>query len=206
MIISGGGAEPDSTLAGPPPRSIEIMDQRGLLERFLALGQQYPDGVGRFAVIEKPVPPVLDTAHGYVLGIPQPVTDRLLAERAAEPGAQIRRGTRVSAVEQDQDGVDVETADPRRIPDVSRFLAEKISGTGIRYDFGEGPEPLGRRLRNIPLSSGRLYERMHGGRGILLDQGSKLSVAGWADRIDPVRGTACGTPESRFVLRTAALA
>jgi 2-polyprenyl-6-methoxyphenol hydroxylase-like FAD-dependent oxidoreductase len=31
-------------------RSIEVMDQRGLLERFLALGQQYPVG-GFFAGI-----------------------------------------------------------------------------------------------------------------------------------------------------------
>jgi 2-polyprenyl-6-methoxyphenol hydroxylase-like FAD-dependent oxidoreductase len=41
-------------------RSIEVMDQRGLLERFLALGQQYP--VGGFAGIAKPSPR-LDTAH-----------------------------------------------------------------------------------------------------------------------------------------------
>lgn len=61
-------------------RSIEVMDQRGLLERFLALGQKYP--VGGFAGIDKPSPDRLDTAHPYVLGIPQTTTDRLLAERA----------------------------------------------------------------------------------------------------------------------------
>ena len=33
-------------------RSVEIMDQRGLLERFLAHGQQYP--VGGFAGVIKP--------------------------------------------------------------------------------------------------------------------------------------------------------
>ena len=64
-------------------RSIEVMDQRGLLERFLALGQQYPVG-GFFAGIDKPSPDRLDTAHPYVLGIPQTTTDRLLAERATE--------------------------------------------------------------------------------------------------------------------------
>ena len=36
-------------------RSIEIMDQRGLLERFLALGKEYPLG-GFFAGISKPAP------------------------------------------------------------------------------------------------------------------------------------------------------
>ena len=62
-------------------RSIEVMDQRGLLERFLALGQQYPLG-GFFAGIPKPSPERLDTAHPYILGIPQTITDRLLTEHA----------------------------------------------------------------------------------------------------------------------------
>ena len=71
-------------------RSVEIMDQRGLLERFLAHGQQYP--VGGFAGIIKPAPGRLDTAHPYVLAIPQPTTDRLLAEHAEGLGVEIRRG------------------------------------------------------------------------------------------------------------------
>src|SRR5262245_26183568 len=71
-------------------RSIEVLDQRGLLERFLAHGQQYPLG-GFFAGIDKPAPDRLDTAHPYVLGIPQTTTDRLLFERAVELGAEIRR-------------------------------------------------------------------------------------------------------------------
>ncbi|MFD0855071.1 FAD-dependent monooxygenase, partial [Actinomadura adrarensis] len=59
-------------------RSIEVMDQRGLLDRFLADGKRYPLG-SYFAGIDKPAPARLDTAHGYVLAIPQPTTDRLLA-------------------------------------------------------------------------------------------------------------------------------
>ena len=42
-------------------RSIEVMDQRGMLERFLAHGKQYPLG-GFFAAITKPAPDGLDTA------------------------------------------------------------------------------------------------------------------------------------------------
>src|SRR5690349_3570938 len=64
-------------------RSIEVMDQRGLLDRFLGNGKQYPIR-GYFAGIDKPAPVGLDTAHGYVLGIPQTLTDRLLAEHAAD--------------------------------------------------------------------------------------------------------------------------
>src|SRR5436305_1809448 len=72
-------------------RSIEVMDQRGLLERFLALGKQYKLG-GYFAGIDKPWPDRMDTAHGYILSIPQPLTERLLTEHAIEVGAEIGRG------------------------------------------------------------------------------------------------------------------
>ena len=386
-------------------RSVEVMDQRGLLERFLALGKQYPVG-GFFAAIPKPSPERLDTAHPYVLGIPQPVTERLLTERATELGVEIRRGCELVGLSQDEEGVTVELADgtqlrsrylvgcdggrstvrkllgvgfpgepsrvetllgemevaappetvaavvaevrktqlrfgvgppvgngvfrvvvpaegvtgDRSVPptfeefrrqlratagtdfgvhsprwlsrfgdatrlaeryrtgrvllagdaahihpptggqglnlgiqdafnlgwklaaevdgwapeglldsyhterhpvaadvldntraqmelmspepgsravrrlvselmdfeEVNRYLIEKISAIGVRYDFGEGHELLGRRLRDVRLKRGRLYGLMHGGRGLLLDQTGRLSVAGWADRVDHV--------------------
>ena len=384
-------------------RSIEVMDQRGLLERFLAHGKQYPLG-GFFAAIDKPAPDRLDTAHAYVLGIPQTNTDRLLAEHAEQLGTEIRRGCELAGLSQDEDGVTagltegtqlrsrylvgcdggrstvrkvlgvgfpgeasrVETllgemevavppeevaavvaevrktqkrfglspfgegvyrvvvpadgvAEERAAPtleefkrqlraiagtdfgahsprwlsrfgdatrqaeryrvgrvllagdaahvhpptggqglnlgiqdafnlgwklaaevagwapeglldsyhverhpvaadvlnstraqielmstepgpqavrrllselmdleEVNRYLIEKITAIGVRYDFGHGDELLGRRLRDVRLKQGRLYERMHAGRGLLLDQTGGLSVAGWADRLDHV--------------------
>ncbi|MFF4269606.1 rifampin monooxygenase [Streptomyces sp. NPDC001536] len=118
-------------------RSIEVMDQRGLLERFLAHGRQFPVGGGYFAAIDKPVPE-LDTAHGYILGIPQPVTDRLLAEHATELGAEIRRGCEVVGVSQDEDGVNVELADGTRLRsrylvgcDGGRSTVRKLLGIGF---------------------------------------------------------------------------
>jgi rifampicin monooxygenase len=69
---------------------------------------------------------------------------------------------------------------------VNRYLIEKITAIGVRYDVGEGHELLGRRLRDVRLNGGRLYELMHGGRGLLLDRTGRLSVEGWADRIDRV--------------------
>ncbi len=406
VLVLEKDAEPTPIVRslGLHARSIEVMDQRGLLERFLALGQQYPVG-GFFAGISKPAPDRLDTAHPYVLGIPQTVTDRLLAEHATELGTEIRRGCELAGLSQDQDGVTVEladgtqlrsrylvgcdggrstvrkllgigfpgeparvetllgemevTADPaaiaavnaevrqtqlrfgvmplgdgvyrlvvpaggvagdRTVPptleefrqqlrmtagtdlgahsprwlsrfgdatrlaeryragrvllagdaahihppaggqglnlglqdafnlgwklaaevdgsapaglldsyhterrpvaadvldntraqmelmslepgaqavrrlvsqlmdfeDVNRYLIEKITAIGVRYDFGEGHELLGRRLRDVGLKRGRLYELMHGGRGLLLDQTGRLSVAGWADRVNHV--------------------
>ncbi len=73
--------------------------------------------------------------------------------------------------------------------DVHRYLIEKITAIRIRYDFGEGPDLLGRRLRDVSLKQGRLYDLMHDGRGILLDQTGRLSVTGWEDRITHVVDT-----------------
>jgi 2-polyprenyl-6-methoxyphenol hydroxylase-like FAD-dependent oxidoreductase len=407
--------EPSSVVRslGLHARSIEVMDQRGLLDRFLALGKQYPIS-GSFVGIAAQQPDRLDTAHPYILGIPQTVTDRLLAEHAAELGAEIRRGCELVGLSQDGDGVTAELADgtrlrsrylvgcdggrsavrkllgigfpgeaarrewvlgearvtmppeelaavvaqvrktdlafgvvpledgvhrllartegtaedrdrdrdravpptleelrralrtvagtdfgahsprwlsrfgdatrlaeryrsgrvllagdaahihppmggqglnlgvqdafnlgwklsaeiagwapaglldsyederrpvaadvldstraqaelvslepgPRavrrllsellRFQEVSRYLAEKVASISIRYDFGEGHELLGRRLRDLGLKSGRLYGLMHAGRGLLLDQTGRLSAAGWADRVDHVIDT-----------------
>jgi hypothetical protein len=38
----------------------------------------------------------------------------------------------------------------------------------------------------VKLQQGRLYELTHTGRGLLLDRTGRLSVAGWADRVDYV--------------------
>ncbi|MEV4462318.1 rifampin monooxygenase [Micromonospora echinofusca] len=385
-------------------RSIEVLDQRGLLGRFRALGGQHPLG-GFFAGIPKPAPDRLDTAHPYVLGIPQTTTDRLLAERATELGAEVRRGCELVGLSQDAEGVNAELADGTRLrsrylvgcdggrstvrkllgvafpgeptrvetllgemevaedpatvaavvaevrrtqlrfgaaplgdgcyrvvvpaagvaedravpptieefrqqlrvtagtdfgvhsprwlsrfgdatrlaeryrigrvllagdaahvhpptggqglnlgiqdafnlgwklaaeidgwapaglldsyqaerrpvaadvldntlaqmhllstepgpqavrrllselmdfQDVNRHLIEKITAIGVRYDLGEGHELLGRRLRDVGLKRGRLYELLHAGRGLLLDRTGRLSVAGWDDRVDHV--------------------
>ncbi|MEV2245550.1 rifampin monooxygenase [Streptomyces sp. NPDC049970] len=90
-------------------RSVEIMDQRGLLDRFLAVSEKFRVG-GLFGGIAKPWPDRLDTAHPFGLATPQPVTERLLDERVRELGADIRRGCEVTGVSQDADGVSVELA------------------------------------------------------------------------------------------------
>jgi rifampicin monooxygenase len=405
VVVLEKEAEPTRVVRslGLHVRSIEVMDQRGLLERFLAHGQQYP--VGGFAGIPKPQPDRLDTAHPYVLGIPQTLVERLLTEHAIEVGVEIRRGCELVGLSQDEHGVTAELADgtqlrsrylvgcdggrstvrkqlgvafpgeptevetllgemavavppeelaavvaevrktqlrfgvaplgdgvhrvvvpaegvaeDRSVPptledfrqqlrvfagtdfgvhsprwlsrfgdatrlaeryrtgrvllagdaahihpptggqglnlglqdafnlgwklvaevdgwapeglldsyhserhpvaadvlddtraqmhllstepgpravrrlvsdlmdleDVNRYLIERTTAIGVRYDLGEGHELLGRRMRDVGLGRGRLYELMHGGRGLLLDQTGRLSVAGWADRVDHV--------------------
>lgn len=73
--------------------------------------------------------------------------------------------------------------------EVNRFLIEKVTAISVRYDVGEGHALLGRRLRDVPLREGRLYELMRTGGGLLLDGTGKLSVDGWADRVGHVAGT-----------------
>ncbi len=68
--------------------------------------------------------------------------------------------------------------------EVNRHLLEKITATGIRYDFGPGPDLLGRRLPDIDVKQGHLYGLLHGGRGLLLDRTERLTVGGWSDRVD----------------------
>jgi 2-polyprenyl-6-methoxyphenol hydroxylase-like FAD-dependent oxidoreductase len=68
--------------------------------------------------------------------------------------------------------------------EVNRHLIEKIAAIAIRYDFGPGPDLLGRRLRDIDVKQGRLYDLLHRGRGLLLDRTERLTVGGWSDRVD----------------------
>ena len=68
--------------------------------------------------------------------------------------------------------------------EVNRYLMEKITAIGIRYDFGEGPDLLGRRLPDIDVRPGHLYGLLHHGRGLLLDRTERLTVGGWSDRVD----------------------
>jgi 2-polyprenyl-6-methoxyphenol hydroxylase-like FAD-dependent oxidoreductase len=139
VVVLERDAEPTRVVRalGLHARSIEIMDQRGVLERFLALGQKYPLG-GFFAGIPKPAPDRLDTAHPYTLGIPQPVIDRLLAEHAAEAGAEIRRGCELTGLSQDADQVTAELADGRQLRarylvacDGGRSTVRKLLGIGF---------------------------------------------------------------------------
>ncbi|MEU5631724.1 rifampin monooxygenase [Streptomyces rishiriensis] len=118
-------------------RSVEIMDQRGLLDRFLAVTEKFRVG-GFFGGITKPWPERLDTAHPYGLAIPQPATERLLNERALELDAEIRRGCEVVGLSQDENGVTVELADGTRLRsrylvgcDGGRSVVRKLLGVGF---------------------------------------------------------------------------
>jgi 2-polyprenyl-6-methoxyphenol hydroxylase-like FAD-dependent oxidoreductase len=85
--------------------------------------------------------------------------------------------------------------------EVNRYLLETITAIGIRYDLGEGPDLLGRRLRDIDLKPGHLYDRLHRGRGLLLDRTDRLTVGGWSDRVDYLADPAAALDVPGVLLR-----
>ncbi|WP_184988870.1 rifampin monooxygenase [Sphaerisporangium rubeum] len=140
-------------------RSIEVMDQRGLLDRFLAVGKRHPLG-SIFAGLTKPSPGGLDTAHGYILGIPQPVTERLLTEHAVEAGAEIRRGSELTGLTQDDDGVTAELADGTRLRcrylvgcDGGRSTVRKLLGVPFPGEPSTADTLLGEMELTAPLET-----------------------------------------------------
>jgi rifampicin monooxygenase len=124
-------------IVGLHVRSIELMAMRGLLERMLQHGRRRPVG-GIFAAIPTPAPEDLDSAHAYLLGIPQPVIVELLEAHAIALGAQVRRGGAIAGLAQDDEGVTVELADGQRLRsrylvgcDGGRSTVRKLLGVGF---------------------------------------------------------------------------
>ncbi|GAB4107225.1 rifampin monooxygenase [Micromonospora taraxaci] len=139
VLVLEKDTEPTSfaRIVGLHVRTLEVMAMRGLLERVRERGRQRPAG-GFFAAIDKPAPEDLDTAHAYLLGIPQPVIVGLLEEHAIALGAQVRRGAVVAGLTQDEDGVTVELADGEQLRtrylvgcDGGRSTVRKLLGVGF---------------------------------------------------------------------------
>lgn len=87
------------------PRSIEILELRGIADRFLAQGRTVPSW--HFAGLSRKLDfSALDTRHGYTLFLEQARTEQLLEELARELGVEISYGHEVVSLAQDDDGVD----------------------------------------------------------------------------------------------------
>jgi 2-polyprenyl-6-methoxyphenol hydroxylase-like FAD-dependent oxidoreductase len=86
-------------------RTIEVLDQRGIAERFLAEGQTAQ--VAGFAGIRLDMSD-FPTRHNYGLALWQRDFERILAGWIAEIEVPILRGSEVVGLEQDDAGVDVE--------------------------------------------------------------------------------------------------
>ncbi len=121
-----------SRAGGLHARSLEILDQRGIVDRFLAIGQKHP--ALHFHLMPLDISD-LPTRHNYVLGLFQNHIERLLAEWVDELAVTIYRGREVSDFVQDEDGVDVELSDCSAMRtrylvgcDGGRSLVRKLAG------------------------------------------------------------------------------
>jgi 2-polyprenyl-6-methoxyphenol hydroxylase-like FAD-dependent oxidoreductase len=108
-----------SRAGGLHSRTIEVLDQRGIAERFLAAGQEHPN-LG-YATIPLDISE-FPTRHNYVLALWQSQFERILADWVlGELGVPILRGREVVGFAQDDSGVDVE-------------LSGSVSGAGPAGD------------------------------------------------------------------------
>jgi 2-polyprenyl-6-methoxyphenol hydroxylase-like FAD-dependent oxidoreductase len=122
---------PDHVLAGSRAggfhsRTIEVLDQRGVAERFLAEGQ-----VAQASMIGTTVLDMSDfpTRHPYSLGIWQSKIERIMAAWIAELPVRIYYGSEVKGFAQDDSGVDVELADGRSLR--ARYLVGCDGGRSV---------------------------------------------------------------------------
>ncbi|WP_275414718.1 FAD-dependent monooxygenase [Paractinoplanes durhamensis] len=118
---------------------------------------------------------------------PDTLLDTYQAERhpvAAEVLDNTRAQTELSSTGPGPQAVRKLLVELMEFDEVNRFLLEKVTAIGVRYDFGAGPDLLGRRMPDIELEQGRLYGRLHGGRGLLLDRTERLAAGSWSTQVD----------------------
>jgi 3-(3-hydroxy-phenyl)propionate hydroxylase len=92
-------------------RTIEMLDLRGVAERFLSQGQtaQIVGFVTPLDISDFP------TRHNYGLALRQRHIERILAEWVAELNVPVYRGREVIDFSQDEGGVDIELSDGRKM-------------------------------------------------------------------------------------------
>jgi 2-polyprenyl-6-methoxyphenol hydroxylase-like FAD-dependent oxidoreductase len=121
-----------SRAGGLHARTLEVLDQRGIADRFLSQGQVAQ--VAGFALIRLDLSD-FPTRHNYGLGLWQNHIERILAGWVRELRVPIRYGCEVTGFAQDDTGVDVALADGRSLRaqylvgcDGGRSLVRKAAG------------------------------------------------------------------------------
>ncbi len=133
IVERRSGQEVDGSRAGGlHSRTIEVLDQRGIAERFLSEGQVHPfvGYAGTFLDISD-----FPTRHNYVLALWQSRIEPILAGWVDELGVPIHRSREVVGFTQDDSGADVELSDDTTLRaryligcDGGRSLVRKTAG------------------------------------------------------------------------------
>jgi 3-(3-hydroxy-phenyl)propionate hydroxylase len=123
---------PGSRAGGLQSRTIEVLDQRGIADRFISEGQVAQ--VAGFASTRLDISD-FPTRHPYGLGLWQNHIERILAGWVGELPVTIYRGRDVTGFAQDETGVDVEVSDGQSLRaqylvgcDGGRSLVRKTAG------------------------------------------------------------------------------
>ncbi len=176
-----------SRAGGLHARTIEVLDQRGIADRFLAEGQVAQ--VAGFAWIPLDISD-FPTRHNYGLGLWQNHIERILADWVGELAVTISRGREVTGMAQDDTGVDVELSDGRSLRaeylvgcDGGRSIVRKAAGIEFpgwdpttssliaEVEMAEEPES-GRRRDALGVHAlGRLEYEIRDGEVVYTDRG-----------------------------------
>ncbi|MEV0028781.1 FAD-dependent monooxygenase [Nocardia sp. NPDC050793] len=214
----------ESRAGGIHARTMEVLDQRGMLDGLLAQGN--PRQVGHFAAI-----PVDFSDHAtrypFTLVIPQSLIERELESRAAELGVTVQWDAPIVGYRQDPSGVEIEIGGSngiRRVRaaylvgcDGGRSAVRKLAGigftgteatmTGMLADVELTDPPaeqfFGRRrgmgdFSAVQLQPGwyRLVVQRH---DRVLERGAALSFADFRANFTEIAGTDLGMHSPRWV-------
>jgi 2-polyprenyl-6-methoxyphenol hydroxylase-like FAD-dependent oxidoreductase len=133
---------PGSRAGGLHSRTIEVFDQRGIADRFLAEGQKAQ--VASFAGTPLDISD-FPTRHPYGLGLWQNHIERILAGWVGELAVQFYRRREVIGIAQDDTGVDVELSGCRSLR--AEYVVGCDGGRSLIVKLPASSSPAGIRQR-----------------------------------------------------------
>jgi 3-(3-hydroxy-phenyl)propionate hydroxylase len=184
IVERRAGQDLDGSRAGGlHSRTIEVLDQRGIADRFISEGQEaQAAGFSHISLDISDFP----TRHNYVLALWQNRFEEILAGWIGELAVPILRGREVTGFAQDDTGVDVQLSDGQSLRaqylvgcDGGRSLIRKAAGIEFpgsdptissmlaEAEMSDAPEPQIRRDHNGTQAIGR---RGDGRVGIVLSE------------------------------------
>jgi 3-(3-hydroxy-phenyl)propionate hydroxylase len=201
-------------------RTIEILDQRGIADRFLAQGrtaQALSFGSTSLNVAGFP------SRHPYTLGLGQSHIERILLGWVEELGVSVRRGVEVTGFAQDDAGVDVHLADggPLRTAylvgaDGGRSVIRQVAGIDFvgaeatrSHLIAEvevtGEVPTGILLDDVGIHAMNVMEDGHTVGIVVTEQrlgpATDPTLADLAEALTAVYGTDFGAHHPRWISR-----
>jgi 2-polyprenyl-6-methoxyphenol hydroxylase-like FAD-dependent oxidoreductase len=188
-----------SRAGGLHSRTIEVLDQRGIADRFLSEGQVAQ--VAGFASVRLDISD-FPTRHNYGLGLWQNHIERILAGWVVELAVPIYYDIEVTGLAQDDTGVDVRLSGGRSLRaeylvgcDGERSLVRNAAGQVSGICMGQAAR--GDRLQRQVRGEGHTVDKIHSGGVTTLGwsvNGRKLTLR-WLKTTEP---SYMGIPDKVF--------